>query len=384
MTPLEELLRSTLHDPARELPPAPNSIDDALRGVGHLRRRRRTVIAAVATCTAAVVGAGLVVADLGERDRDAPAGAQRPTPVVTGIPDAQVVRRISLPLDGVAALTMDAQAVYAVGGSAAPGPFGIARVERSTGQVVRQVTLPNLPTTVALGPAGTLWLTTSGDGPGAYALLQLDRRTLALRRTVRLPIDPPHAVAVSGQTLWAGAESTLYQLDATDGRLVRRFQVSRPVFGLTVDASGQLLYARVADEVQGAVIAVDTRTGREVARRDFSDPRTAPVGDALWAVSRTGGDTAQIHRLDGGTLAEGAPGEIGRQHDVGLDVWPGGRWLWVTNVRRAMLSCVDPADGTVLGVRRLETGTLVADPAAVYALTGDGLVQVSPSSICRR
>jgi len=331
-----------------------------------------------------VVGAGLVVADVGERDRDAPAGAQRPTPVVTGIPDAQVVRRISLPLDGVAALTMDAQAIYAVGGSAAPGPFGIARVERSTGRVVRQATLPNLPTTVALGPAGMLWLTTSGDAFSAYTLLQLDRRTLAVLRTVQLPVDPPQVVAVSGQTLWAGAESTLYRLDADDGRVLSRLHLGRPIFGLTVDPSGQVLYARVADELRGAVIALDARTGRQLGRRGLDDPSVAPVGAALWAASGSGDGPSDIYRLDRRTLAEREPGDIGQLHDRGLHVWPGGNELWVTNARRAMLSCVDPADGTVLGVRRLSTGTLVADPEALYAVTGEGLVQVAPSSVCRR
>lgn len=385
MNPLEELLRSTLHDPARELSPAPYLIDDALHGVGRVRRRRRSLVAAIAACTVGVVAAGVVVAGVTDRHRGAPAGGQqRATPVATGTPDADAVRQISLPLDGVSGLAMDAQAVYAVGGSPAQGLFGIVRVQRSTGQVVRQATLPNLPTTVALGPAGMLWLTTSGDAFSAYALLQLDRRTLAVRRTVKLPVDPPQAVAVSGQTLWAGAESTLYRLDADDGRVLSRLHLGRPIFGLTVDPSGQVLYARVADELRGAVIALDARTGRELARRGLDEPSVAPIGATLWTASGSGAGPADIYRLDRRTLAEREPGDVGQLHDRGLQVWPGGNKLWVTNARRAMLTCVDPEPGRVLGVRRLETELLVADPEAVYALTGDGLVQVAPSSVCRR
>lgn len=385
MTALEELLRSTLLDPARELPAPPDSIDIAVRRVSHLRRRRLTLVAAVAASTLALVTAGLVVADVGEHDRGAPAGGQqRATPVATGTPDADVVRRLALPLEGIAGLALDAQAVYAFGGSPAQGRFGIVRVERSTGQVVRQVTLPNLPTTVALGPADTLWLTTSGDAFSAYTLLQLDRRTLAVLRTVQLPVDPPQVVAVSGQTLWAGAESTLYRLDADDGRVLSRLHLGRPIFGLTVDPSGQVLYARVADELRGAVIALDARTGRQLARRGLDDPSVAPVGAALWAASGSGDGPSDIYRLDRRTLAEREPGDIGQLHDRGLRVWPGGEELWVTNARRALLTCVDPASGTVLGVRRLETGTLVADAEALYAVTSDGLLQVAPSSVCRR
>lgn len=385
MTPLEELLRATLHDPARELPPAPGMISDAVHGVARLRRRRLSLVAAVAAGTAGVIAASVVLADVGARDRGAPAGGQaNPTPVVTGIPDAEVVRRISLPLDGVADLAMDTQAVYALG-SGTSGDFLAVRVERSSGQVAKTGLLPNQPAAAALGPAGSLWLTTSGSQASSYSLLQLDRRTLAVRRTVKLGADPPQALAVAGQTLWAGAEYTLYKLDANDGRVLDQLHLGRPIFGLSVDPSDKLLYARTANEAQGAVIALDARTGRELARRaiGLAGPRTAAVAGAVWAVSGAGADAADVHRLDAGTLADRDPGEVGGQHDRGLDVWPGGDELWVTNARKAMLACVDPRSGRLLGVRRLETGALVADPAALYAVTGDGLVQVAPASICR-
>lgn len=385
MTPLEELLRATLHDPARELPPAPGMISDAVHGVARLRRRRLSLVAAVAAGTAGVIAASVVLADVGARDRGAPAGGQaNPTPVVTGIPDAEVVRRISLPLDGVADLAMDTQAVYALG-SGTSGDFLAVRVERSSGQVAKTGLLPNQPAAAALGPAGSLWLTTSGSQASSYSLLQLDRRTLAVRRTVKLGADPPQALAVAGSTLWAGSESTLYKLDANDGRVLDRFHLGRPIFGLSVDPSGELLFARTANEAQGALVALDARTGRELARRvvGAAGPKTAAVAGALWVVTGTGADATRVQRFDPQTLLIRDPGDVGNQQNVGTDVWPGGRWLWVANARMTTFRCVDPRSGTVLGVRRLALGTLVADTAAVYAMTGEGFVQLAPSSICR-
>lgn len=386
MTPLEELLRSTLHDPARELPPPPGMIRDAVRGVAQLRRRRLSLslVAAVAAGTAGVVAAGVVLADVGTRDRGAPAGGRaNPTPVVTGIPDAEVVRRITLPLNGVAAMAMDTSAVYALG-SGTSGDFLAVRVERSSGQVAKTGALPNQPVAAALGPAGSLWLTTSGSQFSSYSLLQLDRYSLAVRRTFRLD-DPPVALAVAGSTLWAGSESTLYKLDANDGRVLDRFHLGRPIFGLSVDPSGELLFARTANEAQGALVALDARTGRELARRvvGAAGPKTAAVAGALWVVTGTGADATRVQRFDPQTLLIRDPGDVGNQQNVGTDVWPGGRWLWVANARMTTFRCVDPRSGTVLGVRRLALGTLVADTAAVYAMTGEGFVQLAPSSICR-
>lgn len=382
MTPLEELLRSTLHDPARELPPPPNSINEALRGVGRLRRRRRTLMAAVAACTAGVIAAGVVVADVGERNRGTPAGSDgRSTPAATGIPDAEVVRRISIPLDSVVGLAMDAQAVYAFG-SALPGGFRVIRVERSSGDVVRQTTLRDEPKALAVGPAGTLWVATRGDQP-SFALVQLDRRTLAVRRTVRLVDPPPVALAVSGSTLWAAARSTLYQLEPESGRVLRDLHLGRPTNALYAGSASRLLYVQLLEERTTTVVVLDGLTGSELTRRTLRGELVA-IGGSVWTASSADVVSTDIRRLDPRTLADREPGEVGRLHDRGLAVWSGAPVLWITDARRASLTCVEPVSGDVLGVRRLATGQVVADAQALYAVTGEGLVQVAPASVCRR
>lgn len=384
MNQLEELLRSTLHDPARELTPAPGSIDAAVNGLTSLRRRRLAILAALAA-TAVLGASGIFVTSLVDHNRAAPAPVvARPSATAAGVPDADVVRQVPLPGNGVMDLVMDSEAVYVLNGSTGPAGPLVVRVARSIDRVTKSLTLATEPAALALAPQNGLWVATRTDQPEpGEALLLLDRRTLALRRTVPLP-DRPEAMAVAGSTLWVGAGTTLYRLDANDGSIVRRMHLDRPVFDLTVDPTNRLLWATVADEVRTGLIALDARTGNELARRGLGGSNSiAAGGGSLWVAGWTDPATKQVRRLDPRTLVDQKPGELSKPHEGGLVVWPGGRVLWVGDPHRAELSCFDPVAGRVLGTRRLEVGgALVADDAAVYSSTSSALVHLSPQSVC--
>jgi hypothetical protein len=378
VTPLEELLRSTLQDPARELPPDPGTIDAALGRVSRLRRRRLAITSAAAACLV-TLSAGILISGLdARRDGTTGGGDQRPVPMpaVTGSQAPDDVRNIWLPEAGVAALAMDSAAVYVLNRSR------VLRVERVSGRIVRQRALPDEPAALALGPADTLWLTTTGQQPGSYALLQLDRRTLAVRRTLHLD-DPPVALAVAGPTLWAGGYSTLYRLDAADGRVRGRLHHQESSVSLAVDPTQRFLYVSLAEERDGILIARDARTGSELARRNFHARSLVP-GGSLWIADLDAGHVATVHRLDPRTLADRELGEVRPLRDEGLALWPGGAGvLWITDATRGTLACVDAGSAWVRGVRMFDaTGLLVADAAGLYAATGQGLTQVAPSSVC--
>ncbi len=382
MTPLEELVRATLHDPARELSPAPGSIDVAIGGVTTMRLRRLTITLALGLAGVALVTLGVVIAGPDADNSGPPAdGREGPMPTVASIRDADVVQRILLPGNGVAYLTMDADAIYVANGSTGPaGPF-LLRVDRSAGRIVAKRTVAAEPVALALGPADSLWVATAGEQPADYALLQLDRRTLAIRRTVRLVPYPATALAVTDGTLWVGSEGTLYRLNAVDGRVQARLQPGRPVFSVTVDPSHRLLLVGLRDELTAALLVLDERTGRQLARRALHGP-PMPAAGSVW-MAESGSEASRIRRLDPRTLADLPAGEVGRLRDEGFAAWAGGSVLWVTNARRSQLMCVDPASGGVLGIRRLETGALVADDTALYAADPRGLVRVAPASVCR-
>ncbi len=378
MTPLEELLRSTLHDPRRGLPPEPGTIDAALGRVSRLRRRRLAITSAAAACLV-TLSAGILISGLdARRDGTIGGGDQRPVPMpaVTGSQAPDDVRNIWLPEAGVAALAMDSAAVYVLNRSR------VLRVERVSGRIVRQRALPDEPAALALGPADTLWLTTRGQDPRSYALLQLDRRTLGVRRTLHLD-DPPVALAVAGPTLWAGGYSTLYRLDAADGRVRGRLRLDRATESLAVDPSQRFLYVGVADELHHTLTARDARTGSELGRRNLRTTSLVP-SDSLWITELDGYNVATVRRLDPRTLADQGLGELGPLRDEGLAVWPGGGVLWITDATRGTLTCVDPRTARVRGDRSFDdTGLLVADAVGLYSVIRSGLVQVAPASVCR-
>lgn len=377
MTPLEELLRSTLHDPRRGLPPEPGTIDAALRRRRPLRRRRLAITSAVAACLAVTVSAGVLLSALDVRRHATTGNGNRPggTPAAIGTGNPDSSQEVRLPEAGVTALALDSAAVYVLNGHT------VLWVERTSGQIVRQRTLPDEPAAMALGPADTLWLTTRGQEPRSYALLQLDRRTLAVRRTLHFD-DPPVALAVAGPTLWAGGFSTLYRLDAADGRLRGRLRLDRATESLAVDPSHRFLYVGVADDLHHTLTARDARTGSELGRRNLRTNSLVP-GDSLWITELGGYNVATVHRLDPRTLADRGLGGIGPLRDEGLAVWPGGDVLWITDATRGTLTCVDPRTARVRGVRSFDdTGLLVADAGGLYAVARARLVRVAPASVC--
>lgn len=390
MTPLEELLRSTLRDPALGLPPEPGTIDAALRRRGSLRSRRQAITATVAAGALAIGAGAVLLSGLDAQHRkELTARLVRPSPTATGLPDL-AVRRIRTSAEAVAGLAMDRDAVYVLDGPNSTAGPSIQTVERSSGVVVRRQRLPGEPTALAVGST-VVWVAAQADMAGrGLALLQLDRRTLAVGRTLHFD-DAPQALAVAGSTLWAGAPmagsgvdgTALYQLDGRTGRVLHRITLERPFFKLAVNPAAHALWVVTADELHSTLVALDDRTGAVIARRTMDGVRSlAPAGDSLWVVDSADPATQQLRRLDPRTLADRTPADLRSRYEGDLAVWPGAKVLWVSDLSRGELSCVDPVSGRVLGTRRLQTGTLVADAAALYASTGEGLVQIAPSSVC--
>lgn len=376
MTPIEEVLRATLRDHASDLVPSPWSIDAAVGGGGRLRRRRVSVV------MSSLVVAVLAVAA-------AAAGVSLPVPDGRGQPAAGVAR-IVLPGGGYPGLTMDSDNIYVWQISNGPEAPFVAVVDRSTNRVVRREPLPGNPKRYVSGPGDSLWFSTNADSAGTTeVLVQLDRERLAVRRTVRLPeaaiVD---SLAVSGNALWVGSGLSLFELDGTTGRLLRRLDLGGLVTDVVVDPRSNLVYANViGGPGPEGLVQLDGRTGTVIARRTIQNVSSTPVpaGDGVWVTTLDSPvGRPSVRHLDRHGLVDRDPGQAGSSGRSAYVVGGTGRYLFLASVPpQSRLTCVDPDSGRVLGTASLATPQL-ADAEAVYGQTSGALQRVDTAAVCRR
>lgn len=384
MTRTEELLRSTLEDHSQGLTPWPWTADAAL-GRAARSRRRRVVVASTVAVTLLAVPAVTV------------GGVKLPVPG-RGDQLAAGVQRIALPGGGYPELTMDAANIYVWHGSDGPEGSFVAVLDRNTNRVLRQRQLPGHPERFVNGPGDSLWFSMSASSAGVGdVLVQLDGKTLAVRRTVRLTelslgdLTPVLSLAAAGNVLWVGGELSLYGVDGTTGRLLRRIDLGGGhATSVVADPSSTVVYASVvAGPGPDELLEVDARTGSVLARRGIGSNlgQPVPVGRGVW-VTELGppGVRSIVHHLARRGLVELDAGTGGKYGPFAYVVSGAQRYLLVstsTDPRHSRIECVEEDSGRVLGAVRLATPVL-ADAQAVYGLTFGALERVDTSAICGR
>jgi serine/threonine-protein kinase len=195
------------------------------------------------------------------------------------------------------------------------------------------------PLRIAAG-SEKIWVLSEPEG----TLTRIDAETDAI---LGAPIDLGKgvaAVAVGGGSVWVTDAKTgeLLRVDDESGRVAQRIDVGGHP-GPLVYGGGRIW---VADTEGAGITAVNAKGGR-IVRRHLA-PHTAPLrlatgAGGLWVSSAT---TGQIHRIDLGTLAPGAPIPAGRR-PAGITVAEG--LVWVADARSDSVTRVDPSLQAVSG-----------------------------------
>ncbi|HZD92654.1 MAG TPA: hypothetical protein VE133_00280, partial [Candidatus Sulfotelmatobacter sp.] len=165
----------------------------------------------------------------------------------------------------------------------------------------------------------------------SQTLTRVDPRSNKVDLRVPVKIDPAGegSIAVGSQSVWFmgnddGSQSTLTQIDARSGKLVRKIAVGKGSavvkagFGsIWVVSSGESKVYRV-DPIQGKVVAKITVT---------ASPRFATMGaGAFWVLSQSDGSVARISPVTNklvSVIAVNIPG-------AGGEICSGGGYIWVT------------------------------------------------------
>jgi glutamine cyclotransferase len=140
-------------------------------------------------------------------------------------------------------------------------------------------------------PSG-LW----GLAPDVNAVLHIDPDSA--RVVGRVPIEPPlTGVAAEGDAIWTvSGRETLVRIDPRSHRIVDRITIENfEPEGITID--GRFLW--VSSSFEGAIVRVDTRTGRVRDRIETDGPLFGGVvlGDSFWA----SGNDGTLFRFDAGS-----------------------------------------------------------------------------------
>jgi streptogramin lyase len=205
--------------------------------------------------------------------------------------------------------------------------------------VAAPVAIGKPPLRIAAG-SEKIWVLSEPEGT-------LTRIDAASDEVMGAPIDLGKgvaAVAVGAGSVWVSDAKTgqLLRVDDESGRVTQRIDVGGHP-GPLVYGGGRVW---VADEEGAGITAVNAQGGR-VVRRDLP-PHTSPLrlatgAGGLWVSSAA---TGQVHRIDLGTFAAGAPISAGRR-PAGITVADG--LVWVADTRSDSVTRVDPSLQAVSG-----------------------------------
>jgi hypothetical protein len=260
-------------------------------------------------------------------------------------------------MSGVRALAVIAAAI-AVNSASAPLPGARAlRVCAAAG--------PYWPTMTLALRGRSAWIACKEQA----RVLRVDTRTGKTTKSVRLA-GPVIAVASAFGSIWAlDSGATLYRLDASSGRVVRRIALPAAA-PYNIWAGGGSVW--VASDQGAEVVRVSPRTNRVVARVRAGDGPAdmAFSGGTAWVVNHrdrvlTAIDLGTNRSRTLATLAGDAPERM---------VWSRGS-LWVTG-RGTDLLKVDPDDGSLEAT--IEIGAsgidLAADGDSIFVPTRSAAV----------
>ncbi|MEP7055010.1 MAG: hypothetical protein ABI912_07150 [Actinomycetota bacterium] len=334
MNDIEDLLRTTLDDPARRISADPGHLD-SYRGRARSLHRRRTVTSsiAVAATIAAVVGVGIAVSRPDSKAPNTPpASTSSSLPISPGPLSAQTLGDIPDAVD----------AVYADGWLWVLSRFGsVHKLDPATGRY------ESSPRPLGSGPTGivageSVW-TWAWDGQARTELHEFDPITLRERRSLPLLSYVFSAAMLRGE-LWLGTQGGLYRIAKLG--VPERIGDYQP-FAIAADARrGQLLLG-----VDPYVVRFDPATGKEVARVDIGLGKIslALTGNRqLWAAGYDipGPVDRRVVHLDAETLAVVGTTPINTQIEAGASVYAGESVVWVEN-NGNHVTCVDANTGAV-------------------------------------
>jgi Protein kinase domain/Bacterial extracellular solute-binding proteins, family 5 Middle len=281
-------------------------------------RRRRRVVAGLALLAAVGGTAGGLVATHG-----------------TGAPAGQAPSRPTLALQGNALNLVDARTRRVV-----------ARIPRLHGSVSDFAFLGR-----------SAWLSI----PDEKRLLRVDVASRTVTKIVRLPWMPTDRVAVGGGMVWVREARELGMdvlgIDATSGRIARRFPIGGSSIGVTYGAGSLWLIGG------GDVVRVDPKSGKTLHHYPANADLLAFGDGAVW-VAGTSGDVWKIDPVGNAVTVHA------KLHAYLSDLEVGGGSVWVSILGEDKLYELGESD---LAVEQ----AVPAGPDPIRIAAGDGTVWVA-------
>jgi YVTN family beta-propeller protein len=330
---LQSLQRAVLrHDPALDLPEAPNASD------GHSRHPH-------AGSQGSPVGAAVPPA--GARDVVSGARQRRRKPVViAGV--LGVVASVMLVLLGTHLQDR---------GLAGVGANSVGVIDPGSNQLVAAVPVGASPQSVA-GGAGSVWVTDFESD----AVSRINPHTRAVVERIPLPAAPT-GIVFGNRAAWvAGVTGVVWRIDPQTNTVVQTIAVGTGPAGLAF-GDGSVWVANTFD---GTVTQIDSTPGTVV--------RTIPVGaqagqltwgaGAVWVTDAADGTVSQINP---------ATGTVTGQFHVGngpAGLAFGDRSVWAVNSLDGTVTRINPATGAV-------TATIPVGNGATGIAAGAGAVWVT-------
>lgn len=288
-------------------------------------------------------------------------------------------------------VAIDAEAVYALVRAPKGGQATVARIDRRTREVVRSGSIDNV--FAATLARGRLWVAATEDGKNRPVLVGLNPQTLKPLSKTAIPSNPsdpaqhlPLTLAGTASRLWAGAGSTLHEIDAS-GKIVKSTPGEAPISSLAAAPDSENVYvARYTEDQQILVTMVDPATGSVAeykGRSALAGGRLAATDKGVWLSYRTG-SLGEVVRLDNPAPGSPPPPDpepaFTGSARIGAFTTPD---LWITDLDK--LSCGDPATGKIgdlAGWQVDGAGAVVGEGGTVYVESSSGLLEFVPDRIC--
>lgn len=236
MNDIEDLLRDTLTDARRKLPPAPGMYE-AIERRARQRRHQRSLVALAAACVVALAVGGSLVGVHASSNHHAAKPAKTatgtPSPSATASPSAGGLSDLVIPDVGwVTAMAVTPGGLYAL----TTNPVEIVRLDITTHQILARAKGPSgSPTGIAVWNDQVIaWSQDSGE----MRTYSADRLSMSAVLDSKLQVF--NVVALNG--VWMTTNDGLYRWSPVDGQngpsqLTKVAGITGPTYSLAADAS---------------------------------------------------------------------------------------------------------------------------------------------------
>jgi hypothetical protein len=338
-----------------------------------------------------------------------------PSSTAASWPQRLVVRQGLAEVIADQVINPDTGAAYAlISRTDAPvqGPYILKCTELRTGSVHEG---PSFLVGSLATASGYLWVYGASQPRAQPVAYQVNPVSLARIRAIALPPAPaglPIAAFATGpgDSVWIGSYRTLLRVGVSTDVVSTRVTLppDLTVTDISVDPARTILYVSAAHIVDGwfgglVMLEYDAQSGHLLAAASSGLLSYSVAGAALtavpggvWASFRTGmlGLTIHLGQVGLKMIAPPGPG-IALTSPSSVFHWPmyeatayGGGALWVAN-QVGIVACLDPRTGQVRASEQISQSQLpyqlqAIDPSrhAIYALSTNGLVQITPPQRC--